>query len=130
MVSDLTADPCGCLYTPDGSRLRSCGRGQQRAYPYTGEPTMHVLKANGWGCRCPGLRPRHRHQQPMDCIPAEALAAWRRAGGGLRSPLSQDDAQLIARRVGAGVLGLGSAGATQVCTPQESAVQASESVSV
>ena len=85
MVSEIVADPCGCLYAPDGARLKHCGRGQQRAYPYTGEPTMHVLKANGWVCRCPGLRPRQRHQQPMDCIPAEALAAWRRAHEDVRT---------------------------------------------
>lgn len=39
---------------------------------------------------------------------SSTLAAWRRAGGGLRSPLSQDDAQRIARQLGAGVLCQGS----------------------
>jgi TolB-like protein len=39
---------------------------------------------------------------------SSTLAAWRRAGGGLRSPLSQEDAQRIARQLGAGVLCQGS----------------------
>lgn len=70
--------PCTCTFAPDGTRLTHCGRGQQRAYPYTGEPTMHVIKASGWVCACE--LPRYRkHQEPQECIPAEALASWRRA---------------------------------------------------
>src|SRR6185295_18282693 len=32
------------------------------------------------------------------------LNSWRRAGGGLRSPLTQDSARAVSRRLGAGIL--------------------------
>ena len=73
----MNAEDCGCLYAPDGSRLKHCGRGQQRAYPYTGEPTMHVIRADGWRCCCAGLRPRQAHQEPQQCLTLEVVAAWR-----------------------------------------------------
>lgn len=46
-------------------------------HPYTGLPSLHVLKANAWACRCPDLRPRQRHTEPSQCISEADLAQWR-----------------------------------------------------
>lgn len=45
--------------------------------PYTGLPSLHVLKATTWVCTCPGLRPRQRHGEPWLCVSTADLAVWR-----------------------------------------------------
>jgi hypothetical protein len=71
---------CGCEYDDAGLRIRHCGQAPAPSKRYSGEAA--TLRGTGerlgvWVCECPGLRPRERHAEPWQCLPAVMVAAYR-----------------------------------------------------